>query len=239
MSTADSPVPRPAPPLKPVPAAESRIALIGPPAAGKSTIGRLLAERLGIPLTDTDVAITALHGPIPEIFATRGEPRFRDIERQIVRRALRRLLDEPGVVSLGGGAILNSGTRAQLRHPLIRVVNIHIDAQTAASRLHGSRRPLLAGEADPVIRWQQLVDERGELYDSVATLSVSASNAPPVTIVNRIVDVLTGLQRAEDYARFAPPATPSEEAAAADSALRAGAEDGDEQSARADQEGPW
>ncbi|MYM20058.1 shikimate kinase [Brevibacterium sp. 5221] len=202
MSSADSPVPRPAPPLKPVPAAESRIALVGPPAAGKSTIGRLLADRLGLRLVDTDAVVAAAHGPIPEIFAQRGEARFRELERAAVRRALSGLLERPGVVSLGGGAILNPGTRAQLRHPAIRVVNIHIDAATAAARLGGSKRPLLAGDADPVERWKSIADERAELYDAVATLTVPASSAPPATIVNRIVDVLTGLQRAEDYARF-------------------------------------
>lgn len=210
MNAADAPVPRPAPPLTPVPAAQSRIALIGPPAAGKSTVGRLLAERLGIPLVDTDASITAAHGQITDLFAERGEARFRELERQVVRRALRNLLTTPGVVSLGGGAILNSGTRAQLRHPLIRVVYIHIDADTAATRLGGSKRPLLAGGDDPVAVWQRIVDERAGYYDQVATLTVSASNAPPATIVNRIVDILTGLQRAEDYARFAPePASES------------------------------
>lgn len=203
MTASDQPLPRPVPPLRPVPAAESRIALVGPPAAGKSTIGRLLGDRLGLPMTDTDAEITARHGPIPEIFAERGEARFREIEREIVRRCLRRLLDRPGVVSLGGGAILNPGTRAQLLHPAIRVVHIEIDTATAAARLHGSHRPLLAGDEDPVARWEALLAERAPLYRGVATLTVSATNGPPSTVVNRIVDLLTGLERAEEYARFA------------------------------------
>ena len=196
------PVPRPAPPLVPVPAAEARIALIGPPAAGKSTIGRLLADRLGIPLKDTDAQIVAQYGPIEEIFTARGEARFRDIERETVRRALRELLDRPGVVSLGGGAILNPGTRAQLKHPAIKVIAIMIDDETAGQRLGGSRRPLLDDDADPVARWRALVDERQPLYDAVATVTVAASNEPPSTVVNRIVDIITGLQRAEEYAKF-------------------------------------
>ncbi|GAA4285403.1 shikimate kinase [Brevibacterium daeguense] len=202
MNPPDQPLPRPVPPLDPVPAAGARVVLIGPPAAGKSTIGRLLADRLGLPLTDTDALIVNDNGPISEIFADRGEARFREIERAVVRRSLRRLLDRPGVVSLGGGAILNSGTRAQLKHPAIKVINIEIDEETAGRRLHGSHRPLLAGDEDPITRWSALLEERRALYESVATISVSASNAPPSTIVNRIVDILTGLQRAEEYARF-------------------------------------
>ncbi|WP_084499866.1 shikimate kinase [Brevibacterium album] len=203
MTSEERPVPRPAPPLDPVPAAAARIVLIGPPAAGKSTIGRLLALRLGLPFFDTDAEIVAAHGPIGEIFAARGEARFREIEREAVRRALRRLLDTPGVVSLGGGAILNPGTRAQLRHPAVKVIGIEIDEETAAARLGGSHRPLLAGEADPLTRWRALTQERRPLYEALATATVAASHGPPATVVNRIVDVLTGLQRAEEYARFA------------------------------------
>ncbi|MGO1397535.1 MAG: shikimate kinase [Brevibacterium yomogidense] len=198
----EAPLPRPAPPLDPAPASGARIVLIGPPAAGKSTIGRLLGARLGLPLYDTDAQIVAAHGAIPEIFAARGEPRFREIEREVVRRTLRRLLGEPAVVSLGGGAILNSGTRAQLRHPALKVIGIEIDDETAALRLGGSSRPLLAGDEDPVARWRAIVDERRSLYDEIATAQVAASHGPPSTVVNRIVDVLTGLQRAEEYARY-------------------------------------
>ncbi|HJA39175.1 MAG TPA: shikimate kinase [Candidatus Brevibacterium intestinigallinarum] len=204
----EHPLPRPVPPLDPTPASGARIVLVGPPAAGKSTIGRLLAVRLGLPLYDTDALIVDAHGPIPDIFATRGEARFREIEREVVRRTLRRLLDEPAVVSLGGGAILNSGTRAQLRHPALKVVGIDIDAETAAVRLRGGSRPLLAGDDDPVIRWQSLVDERRPLYDGAATITVTAAHGPPSTVVNRIVDQLTGLQRAEEYARYQDQETP-------------------------------
>lgn len=196
------PVPRPVPPLNPVPAAGARIALIGPPAAGKSTIGRLLAERLDIPLRDTDAMIVKEYGAIDQIFAQRGEARFREIEREVVRKALRQLLDRPGVVSLGGGAILNPGTRAQLKHPDIKVITIMIDSEIARIRLGGSRRPLLDDDADPVAVWEDLVKERTPLYESVATATVSASNEPPSTVVNRVVDVLTKLQRREVYARF-------------------------------------
>lgn len=196
------PLPRPVPPLNPVPAAGARIALIGPPAAGKSTIGRLLAERLDIPLRDTDAMIVAEYGSIEDIFATKGEARFREIEREVVRKALRQLLDRPGVVSLGGGAILNPGTRAQLKHPSIKVITIMISSDIARVRLGGTRRPLLDDDTDPVAAWEALVEERTPLYESVSTTWLCASNEPPSTVVNRVVDVLTKLQREEEYARF-------------------------------------
>ncbi|WP_349827985.1 shikimate kinase [Brevibacterium litoralis] len=200
------PTPRPVPPLSPRPASTARIVLVGPPAAGKSTIGRLVADRLDLPMEDTDQEIVRRHGPIPEIFSTRGEARFRAIEREVVRRSLRKLLDRPGVVSLGGGAVLNPGTRAQLRHPALRVVLIEIDEDTARERLHGSGRPLLAGDPDPVEAWKTLVEDRRALYEAVGSIRVSASNGPPSTVVNRIVDVLAGLQRKEEYARFSAEA---------------------------------
>ena len=198
-----TPLPKPVPPLEPVPAALSRIVLSGPPAAGKSTIGRLLADRLGLPLTDTDANIVDKYGVISEIFVERGEDHFRRIEREVVRRALRRLLDRPGIVSLGGGAILNPGTRAQLKHPAIKVVHIDIDVETVAQRLTAPHRPLLRGAGSPVENWLALVNEREPLYEQVATFRVQTSNSPPSTVVNRVVDVLTGLQRAEEYAKYA------------------------------------
>ncbi|MGO1311945.1 MAG: shikimate kinase, partial [Brevibacterium aurantiacum] len=150
------PHPKPVPPLEPVPASQSRIVLTGPPAAGKSTIGRLLADRLDLPLIDTDANIVDKYGVIAEIFVERGEDHFRRIEREVVRRALRRLLDRPGIVSLGGGAILNSGTRAQLGHPAIKVVHIDIDVDTVMTRLNSPHRPLLRGAGTPVENWLAL-----------------------------------------------------------------------------------
>ena len=120
-----------------------------------------------------------------------------------MRRALRRLLDRPGIVSLGGGAILNPGTRAQLKHPAIKVVHIDIDVETVAQRLTAPHRPLLRGAGTAVENWLALVNEREPLYEQVATFRVQASNSPPSTVVNRVVDVLTGLQRAEEYAKYA------------------------------------
>ena len=198
----ERPLPRPAPPVDPVPAAGARIVMVGPPAAGKSTIGRLIAERLDIPFVDTDHRIAELYGPIPQIFAERGEDRFREYERAVVRRELRRLLERPGVVSLGGGAVLNPGTRAQLKHPAIKTIAIEIDSTTAVQRLGGSRRPLLDDSDDPGARWQGVFDERRSLYEEAATAVIQADDGPPSTAVNRIIGIITGLQRAEEYEKF-------------------------------------
>lgn len=185
--------------------------MVGPPAAGKSTIGRLIAERLDVPFVDTDHRIAELYGPIPQIFAERGEARFREYERAVVRRELRRLLERPGVVSLGGGAVLNSGTRAQLKHPDIKTIAIEIDSTTAVARLGGSRRPLLDDSDDPAAHWQRTYDERRALYEEVATSVVQADDGPPSTIVNRIIGIVAGLQRAEEYEKFRYSSTEEEE----------------------------
>lgn len=198
-----APTPRPAPRLNPAPAESARVVLIGPPAAGKSTIGRILAERLHMPILDTDQMIVDRYGPIPDIFRDRGEAAFREIERDAVRRALRKLLDRPGVVSLGGGAVLNQGTRAQLRHPALTVVLIMIDEQTVAQRLGNPSRPLLAGDPEAAVaRWRALVEERRPLYEQVADVTVHGSDSSPVTAVNRIVDRLSKDARAHEYAKY-------------------------------------
>src|SRR5699024_12291907 len=103
-----------------------------------------------VPLIDTAASIVEQYGVIAEIFVERGEDYFRRIEREVVRNALRRLLDRPGIVSLGGGAILNPDTRAQLKHPAIKVVDIDIDVETVSQRINAPHRPLLRG-AGPAV----------------------------------------------------------------------------------------
>ena len=82
-------------------------------------------------------------------------------------------------------------------------MHIDIDVDTVAQRLTAPHRPLLRGAGTAVENWLALVNEREPLYEQVATFRVQASNSPPSTVVNRVVDVLTGLQRAEEYAKYA------------------------------------
>src|SRR5690606_9664536 len=105
--------------------------------------GRRVARTLGVRFIDTDKRVTAEHGPIPAIFAEHGEAHFRTLERAAVAEALH----EGGVISLGGGAVTDAGTRELLKeHP---VAFLTVSTEAVAERLGGGGRPLLAG-ADPL-----------------------------------------------------------------------------------------
>ncbi|WP_261379897.1 shikimate kinase, partial [Rhodococcus rhodochrous] len=125
-----------------------RLVLIGPPGAGKSTIGRRVANALELLLLDTDAEIERVTGrTIPEIFSQDGEPAFREIEEEVVARALD---THDGVVSLGGGAILSERTRARLAGHTVVYLEISVAEglrRTGAVGAAGTR-PLLAG-GDP------------------------------------------------------------------------------------------
>ncbi|WP_407360547.1 shikimate kinase [Microbacterium sp. LBN7] len=156
------------------------LVLVGPMAAGKTSVGRRVARRLSVPFIDTDKRIVAAHGPIPTIFAEHGEPHFRELERAAVAAAL----SEGGVISLGGGAVTDAGTRALLRqHP---VVFLTVSADAVADRIRGGSRPLLAGE-DPVDRWIRIFEERRGWYDEVASTTFDTSRRPMQRIADEIV----------------------------------------------------
>ncbi|MFS0893765.1 shikimate kinase [Microbacterium sp. 179-I 3D3 NHS] len=156
------------------------LVLVGPMAAGKTSVGRRVARRLRVPFIDTDKRIVAQHGPIPEIFAEQGEPRFRELERAAVATALA----DGGVVSLGGGAVTDSGTRELLRqHP---VVFLTVSAEAVADRIRGGNRPLLKGE-DPLERWTRILEERRGWYEEVAAVTFDTSRRPMQRIADEIV----------------------------------------------------
>ena len=152
------------------------VVLIGPPAAGKTRIGKRLASRLGRPFIDTDREIVAEHGPIPQIFAEHGEPYFRRLEREAVRRAL----TEHAVVSLGGGAVLDRETQADLA--ATSVILLTVKAEAVAGRIGNAKRPLVTD----LTSWQALVDSRAELYASLADYSIDTSTRPLDAIVEDI-----------------------------------------------------
>jgi 3-dehydroquinate synthetase len=135
------------------------LALIGFMGAGKSTIGREVAERTARSFIDTDAEIERVHGSIPELFE-RGEPEFRRLEEQVVAQALAR---PPAVIALGGGAVLSEATRERLREQAF-VVHVGVDPQAAWERVRGSDRPLARDEGD----FRRLFDERREVYTAVA-----------------------------------------------------------------------
>lgn len=159
--------------------------LVGAPGAGKSTVGRVLAGALGVEFRDTDRDIEQATGkPISDIFIDDGEDHFRRLETAAVARAL---AEHDGVLALGGGAILNAGTRALLSGH--RVVWLQIDVPAAAKRVGLARdRPLLT--MNPRAHLRQMLLERAPLYAEVAT-DVIAVSVPSVTaIVDQLRRVL-------------------------------------------------
>lgn len=151
---------------------------IGPMAAGKTRIGKRVAAALGVPFVDTDKRVVAGHGPIKDIFAEHGEERFRELERAAVVEAL----GSAGVVSLGGGAVLDPATQTDLR--TCTVVFLSATPEAVKSRITGSKRPLLHnGIAD----WQRIFDERRPIYEALARIHIDTSNRPIDGIVDEIV----------------------------------------------------
>lgn len=154
------------------------VVLIGPPAAGKSRVGKRVARILGLPVIDTDKVVAAAHGPIPAIFAEHGEPRFRALERAAVADALR----HRAVVSLGGGAVLDAETQEQLAG--LPVVLLTATPEAVAERLEKGTRPLSAS----VDAWVVLVEQRRPVYERLAAATWDTSTRPIDRIAAEIAD---------------------------------------------------
>ena len=159
-----------------------RVVLVGPPGAGKSTIGQALARRLGVPFRDTDADVEASLGkPISDIFVDDGEPVFRAAEQSAVATALH---EHDGVLALGGGAVADPATRQFLRGH--RVVFLDVSLAAAVSRVGLARdRPLLLGS--PRAQLKALMDARHPWYTEVAMLTVDTSTVEPADVVEAIV----------------------------------------------------
>ncbi len=157
--------------------------LIGPMGSGKSTVGAVLADRLGLPLLDTDAEVERRCGmSIPDLFARYGEDHFRDLEHDAVAAAVGA---HRGVVSLGGGAVLRPDTRTVLRGHRVVFLDVTLDA--AATRAgFDEGRPLLAG-SDPRRTWQRLMEERRPVYEDLATLQLDVSELTPEQAADEIL----------------------------------------------------
>jgi shikimate kinase len=156
------------------------IVLIGPMAVGKSAIGQQLAQQLGARFVDTDAVIVAGHGSIADIFASRGEHAFREIEARAVADAVEEAEGTSTVISLGGGAVLDSGTQQLMGR--CTVVYLECDADTVADRIaRNSGRPLLAGDA--MGRWTAMFATRKPVYERLAdiTLDVRHGSIPELS----------------------------------------------------------
>ena len=171
------------------------VVLVGPPGAGKSTVGRLLARRLGVALRDTDAAVEASAGrSISDIFITDGEAVFRELEEQAVAAAL---ASHDGVLALGGGAVLSAVTRGRLAGHTVAFLNVGMAEGVRRSGLSAAR-PLLAG-VNPRSTFKALLDARLPLYREVATVEVSTDK-------RSVADVVAQVRKALDTnARSTPP----------------------------------
>lgn len=165
-----------------------RAILVGAPGAGKSTVGRRVAERLNVPFLDTDQAIEAKAGmSVADIFINQGEPEFRALEESVVAEAI---AHSTGIVSLGGGALLSEATRNLVKD--CTVIWLQVTASDAASRvgMTGSR-PLLLGNVRGTL--MKLLEERTPLYEEVADLIVDTAGRPVRAIAD---DVTAWLENA-------------------------------------------
>jgi shikimate kinase len=147
----------------------SQIILIGPPGAGKSTIGHSLAKKMKVKFADTDALIEEkIDKKISDIFVDLGEPFFRAQELVVLTEVL---LSDNGVISLGGGAPISSQAQELIRNSGATVIFLDISLGKAAARVGFNRdRPLLLG--NPRAQWNELMNSRRPIYESLATAVV-------------------------------------------------------------------
>ncbi|MCF6523885.1 shikimate kinase [Streptomyces sp. JJ36] len=161
------------------------VVLVGPPGAGKSTVGALLAERLGTTLRDTDADVVETAGkPVADLFLDEGEPHFRELEKAAVRAAV---AEHEGVLALGGGAVLAPETRRLLAG--LPVVFLDLDVGAAVKRVGlDAPRPLLT--VNPRQQWRTLMAERRPLYTEVARAVVGTGDRTPEEVAEAVLDAL-------------------------------------------------
>ena len=162
-----------------------RVVLVGAPGSGKTTVGALLAQAWAVEARDTDADIVAAQGrSVADLFLEEGEEHFRTLERAAVADAL---AGHDGVLSLGGGAVLDPGTRALLDgRP---VVFLRVGLSDAVKRVGlGSGRPLLLGNVRSRIK--ALLDERTPVYEGVASLVVETDGRTPEDVAREIEKAL-------------------------------------------------
>ncbi len=165
---------------------ERSIVLVGLMGAGKTSIGRRLAEKLGLPFVDADHEIVAAAGKsIPDIFAEHGEAHFRDGERKVIARLLE---NGKQVLATGGGAFMNEETRAGIKHHGVSIW-LKADVETLLERVaKRGGRPLLEGE-DPEGVLRRLAEQRYPIY-ALADITVESTNAKHQNTVNDVIRAL-------------------------------------------------
>jgi shikimate kinase len=167
-----------------------RVVLVGPMGAGKTTVADLLGARWGLPVRDTDRDVEAVAGKtVSDIFVDDGEAHFRELERTAVTAALG---DHPGILALGGGAVLDPETRAALRGH--RVVFLEVGVSDAVKRVGlGVARPLLVGNLRARIR--DLLEERLPVYREVASLTVGTDGRTAEDVADDVARLVEDAER--------------------------------------------
>lgn len=157
-----------------------RVILIGPMGSGKTTIGSLLAQRLGLNFRDTDHLIEEQEGKtVSQIFLDQGEDAFRAIEKRVLREEL---LTDGTVLSLGGGAPISIDAQSALRAIASHIIFLDISLSTVAPRIGFNRdRPLLLN--NPRGQWQTLMEARRPIYEAIADATINVDDKSEEEIV--------------------------------------------------------
>jgi shikimate kinase len=168
------------------------VVLIGPPGAGKSAVGPLLADRLGVEFRDTDADVGAAAGkPVGDIFIENGEEAFRELEREAAASALAEhgpLRTRGGVLALGSGAVLDDGIGHLLQG--LPVVYLAADFSTVARRI-GLDRPRVVIPGNPRGRLRAMLDERDAIYQRLAAVTVPTDDFDPDELAEQIAARIT------------------------------------------------
>ena len=160
------------------------VVLVGPPGAGKSAVGPLLADRLGVEFRDTDADVGAAAGkPVSDIFVEDGEEAFRELERAAATSALGAVRQHGGVLALGSGAVLDAG----IQHLLDGLAVVYLSAEfgTVARRI-GLDRPRVVIPGNPRGRLRAMLNERDAIYQRVAALTVPTDDLDPDELADEI-----------------------------------------------------
>lgn len=167
--------------------------LIGPMAAGKSHLGHHFAKRYGLDFVDADHVIEAQHGPIPALFTAHGQQHFREIEAGVVTGLLADARYRNAVISLGGGAPMTPAVQDLLAGHT--VIYLEVDEATVRPRITGNKtRPML--QPDPERRWREILDERRETYERLATIRLDGTGHRRIgSLVQQLHRALTELRR--------------------------------------------
>jgi len=171
-----------------VPKQQKTIVLVGLMGAGKSSVGRILAAKLGLPFVDSDDEVEKAAGcSVEDIFEIYGEPAFRDVEERVINRLLK---GAPKIMASGGGAFMNPRTRSRIAKAATSVwLRADLSVLERRTRRRAAGRPLLK-DANPSAKLKQLIKERYPVYEQADIIIESIEETPEKT-ADRIIEALT------------------------------------------------